>query len=78
MVHMNLIWTNPPNGTRGLNERFGCVSLFLTREMSYYLVTQHTCLLLSFVITGWPTNVASFVQLLFFRYPMAQWFLFST
>ena len=75
---MNLIWTNPPEGRRGPDERFGIVSLLLVREMSYYLVTQHTCLLLSFLITGWPHNVAGFVQLLFFRYTMAQWFLFST
>ena len=75
---MPLIWTNPPGGKRGIDERFGIVSLLLVREMSYYLVSGHTCLLLSFIITGWPTNVASLIQLLFFRYPMAQWFFFTT
>ncbi|KAF2164799.1 glycosyltransferase family 2 protein [Zasmidium cellare ATCC 36951] len=76
--HMPLAWTNPPNGKRGIDERFGIVSLLLVREISYYLVTQHTCLLLSFIITDWPRNPAELVRLLFFRYPMAEWFLFAT
>ncbi len=75
---MPLVWSSPPGRKRGVDERYGIVSLLLVREMSYYLVTQHTCLLLSFVITGWPVNAATFLQLLFFRYPMAQWFLFAT
>ena len=76
--HMPLIWTNPPNGKRGLDERFGVFSLLLIREISYYLVSQHTCLLLSFVITGWPNDAASLVRLIFFRYALSEWFLFST
>ncbi|KAJ9646314.1 hypothetical protein H2199_002363 [Coniosporium tulheliwenetii] len=78
LKHMPLVWNQPPTGKRRINERFGVLSLLLIREISYYLVTQHTCLLLSFVITGWPSNPAEFVKLLFFRYPMAQWFLFAT
>lgn len=76
--HMPLMWTNPPNGKRGMDERFGVFSLLFVRELSYYFVTQHTCLLLSFIITDWPHNVGEFVKLLFFRYPMAEWFLFAT
>lgn len=76
--HMPLLWTNPPNGKRGFDERFGVLSLLFVREISYYLVTQHTCLLLSFLITSWPHNVSEFVRLIFFRYPMAEWFFFAT
>lgn len=76
--HMPLVWNQPPSGKRGLNQRFGVLSLLLIREMSYYLVTQHTCLILSFIITGFPTSPGKLVQLIFFQYPMAQWFLFFT
>ncbi|KAK4994224.1 hypothetical protein LTR66_005694 [Elasticomyces elasticus] len=76
--HMPLIWSQPPTGTRGINERFGMLSLLPVREISYYLVTQHTCLLLSFIITCWPRNPTELVRLLFFRYPLAQWFFFIT
>ncbi|KAG9741053.1 hypothetical protein KCU73_g9032, partial [Aureobasidium melanogenum] len=34
--------------------------------------------LLSFIITGWPKNPAELVKLIFFRYPMAEWFFFAT
>ena len=78
-VHMPMTWNNPPDGKkRGFDERFGIVSLLLVREISYYLVTQHTCLLFSFVIVDWPHTVGEFVHLLFFRYPMAEWFFFAT
>lgn len=76
--HMSLIWTNPPDGKRTKAERLGLVSLLLIREMSYYLVSQHTCLLLSFVITDWPNSPGSLAKLVFFRYAMAEWFLFAT
>ena len=75
--HIPLIWTNPPIGKRTKRERMGLTSLLFVRELSYYLVSQHTCLLLSFVITEWPHDVPSFVRLIFFRYPMAEWFLFA-
>ncbi|KAH9819318.1 glycosyltransferase family 2 protein [Teratosphaeria destructans] len=45
---------------------------------SYYLGTLHTCLLLSFVIVDWSHNVDELVRLLFFRYPMSEWFFFAT
>lgn len=78
IVHTSLIWTNPPNGKRTKKERMGLVSLLFIRELSYYFVSQHTCLLLSFIITDWPHDVASLVRLIFFRYAMAEWFLFLT
>ncbi|EME41038.1 glycosyltransferase family 2 protein [Dothistroma septosporum NZE10] len=76
--HMPLLWTNPPNGKRTASERFGIISLLAIREISYYLVTLHTALLLSFIIVDWPTSVGAFVRLIFFRYPMAEWFFFAT
>ena len=78
IVHMPLLWTNPPDGHRKISERFGVLSLLFVREISYYLVSLHTCLLLSFVITDWPGSVPEFVNLIFFRYPLAEWFLFAT
>ena len=76
--HASLIWTNPPDSKRTKSERMGLVSLLFIRELSYYFVSQHTCLLLSFIINDWPHDVAGFVKLIFFRYPMAEWFLFAT
>ncbi|KAF1343805.1 nucleotide-diphospho-sugar transferase [Delphinella strobiligena] len=76
--HVSMIWKNPPGKKRTLSERYGLLSLLIVREISYYLVTQHTCLLLSFVIIGWPKNPKEFIKLIFFRYPLAEWFLFST
>lgn len=76
--HMPLLWTNPPDGKRKWNARFGILSLLFVRELSYYLVSQHTCLLLSFVIADWPRNPVDLVHLIFFRYPMAEWFFFAT
>jgi len=84
IVHMKLVWTNPPAGPDGVvkkrsgKERFGVLSLLLVREISYYLVTLHTCLLISFLITNWPHNVHEFVKLIFFRFPMSEWFFFAT
>ena len=78
IVHMPLLWNNPPEGHRKPSERFGILSLLFVREISYYLVSQHTCLLLSFLIVDWPGNATEFVRLIFFRYPLAEWFLFAT
>ena len=76
--HISLIWTNPPNGKRTSQERMGCFSLLFVRELSYYFVSQHTCLLISFIINDWPDSAHTFVKLIFFRYPVAEWFLFAT
>ncbi|ERF73967.1 hypothetical protein EPUS_05391 [Endocarpon pusillum Z07020] len=76
--HMPLVWNQPPSGRRGLDQRFGVLSLLLIREISYYLVTQHTCLIISFIITHFPKSSSQLVDLIFFQYPMATWFLFST
>jgi hypothetical protein len=73
-----MIWNNPPNAKRSIMERNGIFSLLVIREMSFYLVSQHTCLLISFVITNFPNNGSSLARLVFFQYPLAEWFLFST
>jgi hypothetical protein len=78
MRHLPLIWNNPPEGTRTLRERMGIFSLLVVRELSFYLVSQHTCLLVSFVITNWPQDGSGLAHLIFFQYPMAEWFLFTT
>lgn len=74
--HMSLICGNPPapRPKRTFAERYGLFSLLLFRELSYYFVSQHTCLILSFVINGWPSNVFEFIQLIWFSYPFAEWF----
>jgi cellulose synthase/poly-beta-1,6-N-acetylglucosamine synthase-like glycosyltransferase len=76
--HLPIIWNNPPNGKRTAMERMGIFSLLVTREASFYLVSQHTCLLLAFMITNWPDNAHELSRLVFFQYPMAEWFLFTT
>lgn len=76
--HLPLIWTNPPTGKRSAMERTGLFSLLITREMSFYLVSQHTCLLVSFVITDFPHSGNGLAHLVFFQYAMAEWFLFTT
>jgi hypothetical protein len=73
-----MIYNNPPNAKRSFMERNGIFSLLVIREMSFYLVSQHTCLLISFVITNFPNNGSSLARLVFFQYPLAEWFLFST
>ncbi|SMR46977.1 unnamed protein product [Zymoseptoria tritici ST99CH_3D1] len=76
--HMPLLWTNPPNGNRGFNERLGLFSLLFVREISYHLIAQHVCLLVSFLITDWPSDLSELVRILFFRYPTAGWFFWAT
>lgn len=73
-----MIWTDPPTKKRTWSERYGLISLLIVREISYYLVTQHTCLLISFIIVDWPKSTEAFVKLIFFKYPLAEWFLFAT
>ncbi|KAF2456993.1 N-acetylglucosaminyltransferas-like protein [Lineolata rhizophorae] len=60
---------------RNFRVRFGLISLLLIREWSYYLVTQYTCLVLSFLITKFPSTVAELARLVYFQYPVSQWLL---
>lgn len=74
--HLPLLWTNTPEGKgkRDIHERNGLFSLLFLRELSYYFVSQHTCLILSFIVNGWPHSVAGLVRLIWFQYPLAEWF----
>ncbi|KAJ4987805.1 glycosyltransferase family 2 [Stagonosporopsis vannaccii] len=58
---------------RDFTARFGVLSLLLIREASYYLVTQYTCLVLSFVIVKFPSSGEELWKLVYFQYPVSQW-----
>lgn len=58
---------------RSFTARFGVLSLLLIRESSYYLITQYTCLVFSFLITKFPSNLEDLSKLLYFQYPVSQW-----
>ena len=58
---------------RTMVNRFGLASLLFIRELSYYLVTQYCCLVLSILITSFPTRPAEVIRVLFFQYPVAYW-----
>ncbi|OKL55918.1 hypothetical protein UA08_08825 [Talaromyces atroroseus] len=77
--HMHLIWSRAPEGkTRTMRQRFGIMSLLFIRELSYYLITQYLCLVLSVVITRFPKSWHDLYVLVFFQYPIAWWlFIFS-
>jgi cellulose synthase/poly-beta-1,6-N-acetylglucosamine synthase-like glycosyltransferase len=74
MKHLKLAFNRPQCGQRTLTQRFGLLSLLLIRELSYYLVTQYCCLVLSIIITSFPTSGTLLLKLLFFQYPVAYWF----
>ena len=52
--HLPLAFTKSPAGNRDLTMRFGLFSLLFVRELSYYLVTQYTCLIASYVLLNFP------------------------
>ncbi|KAM3085435.1 hypothetical protein ACMFMG_002512 [Clarireedia jacksonii] len=58
---------------RNATTRFGLLSLLLIRELSYYLVSQYTCMMLSFLITGFPTTPRALKTLIFFEFPASEW-----
>jgi cellulose synthase/poly-beta-1,6-N-acetylglucosamine synthase-like glycosyltransferase len=76
--HVKMVYDKPmdplhPNYSRNFTARFGVLSLLLIREASYYLVTQYTCLVLSFLIVKFPTSGAELWKLVYFQYPVSQW-----
>ncbi|KAH6691149.1 nucleotide-diphospho-sugar transferase [Leptodontidium sp. MPI-SDFR-AT-0119] len=73
--HMNLIWCHSEveGKHRTPVQRFGLLSLLWIRESSYYLITQYLCLVISIVITDFPSTGAELYKLLFFQYPVAWW-----
>ncbi|KAJ9353831.1 CAZyme family GT2 [Paecilomyces variotii] len=73
MRHVILTFNKPTQGSRNKKMRFGLLSLLLIREMSYYLVTQYCCLVLSVIILHFPKNPIAFARLIYFQYPISQW-----
>ncbi|OCK77231.1 glycosyltransferase family 2 protein [Lepidopterella palustris CBS 459.81] len=76
--HLKMVYNKPQEPLhsdhgRSFTTRFGILSLLLIREMSYYLVTQYTCLVLSFVIVKFPTSGSALWKLVYFQYPVSQW-----
>ena len=69
-----MTWNKPSEGNRSLTVRFGLLTLLLIREISYYLVTQFTLLIVTFVILRFPTDPTALAQLIFFQYPVSAWF----
>lgn len=76
--HLKLAYAKPESEDRprDFRTRFGILSLLLIREWSYYLVTQYTCLVASFLITKFPRSGTDLFVLLFFQYPVAWWLFF--
>jgi cellulose synthase/poly-beta-1,6-N-acetylglucosamine synthase-like glycosyltransferase len=77
--HMKMVFNRVHNplreehNKRSFTARFGVLSLLLIRESSYYLVTQYTCLVVSFLITKFPSSGAELWRLVYFQYPVSQW-----
>jgi hypothetical protein len=53
--------------------RFGLFSLLFVREFSYYLVTQYTCLIASYVLLNFPITPAELAKTVFFEFPLSEW-----
>jgi cellulose synthase/poly-beta-1,6-N-acetylglucosamine synthase-like glycosyltransferase len=79
MRHMKMVYNGvqdplrEEHSKRSLTARFGVLSLLLIRESSYYLVTQYTCLVLSFLIVKFPSSGPELWKLVYFQYPVSQW-----
>lgn len=72
--HAKLAWNKPEEGNRRFCVRAGLVSLLGVRELSYYLVTQYTCLVINFIITDFPKSPQALARLVFFQFPISEWF----
>jgi len=72
--HFKLAYNQPEEGNRKFSVRAGIVSLLFVRELSYYLVTQYTCLVINFIIIGFPKSGAGLGRLIFFTFPVSEWF----
>jgi cellulose synthase/poly-beta-1,6-N-acetylglucosamine synthase-like glycosyltransferase len=72
--HAKLAWNNPEEGNRKVCVRAGIFSLLFVRELSYYLVTQYTCLVINFIIVDFPKSPVQLARLVFFQFPVSEWF----
>lgn len=79
MRHLKMVYSrvhdplHEEHKKRDLTARFGVLSLLLIREWSYYLVTQYTCLIFSFVLTKFPRSGPDVWNFVYFQYPVSQW-----
>jgi len=71
--HIPLAFTKSPAGSRDLTMRFGLFSLLFVREFSYYLITQYTCLIASYVLLNFPITPANLAKTVFFEFPLSEW-----
>ncbi|KAK8180234.1 nucleotide-diphospho-sugar transferase [Phyllosticta capitalensis] len=77
--HVKLAYNKSPDATpRRLKVRVGLLQLLAIREVSYYLVTQYTCMVAGFIVTKWPKNPMGLAKLIWFQYPVSIWFLVIT
>jgi cellulose synthase/poly-beta-1,6-N-acetylglucosamine synthase-like glycosyltransferase len=72
--HVKLAWNKPEEGNRKACVRAGIVPLLFVRELSYYLVTQYTCLVINFIVVDFPKSPTQFARLVFFQFPVSEWF----
>lgn len=73
--HIRLTVSKSPEGrNRNFTARFGLLSLLFIREWTYYLVTQYCCLVLSIVILDFPKSGSHLAHLIFFTFPLSEWF----
>lgn len=73
--HTVLAVNKAPAGKCVFTTRFGLLNLLVIREMSYYLVTQFTCLVCSFVCLNFPLAPAALWKTVFSQFPVSEWML---
>jgi len=77
MKHCALTFQKAAEGRRSPKSRFGILSLLLIREMSYYIVTQYTCLVFNMVLTEFPKSPVALAKFVFFPFPVSEWFFIT-
>jgi cellulose synthase/poly-beta-1,6-N-acetylglucosamine synthase-like glycosyltransferase len=77
--HSKLAFNSSTDGVlkRSFRNRLGLFSLLFIREWSYYLVTQYTCLVFSMLIINFPKSVSALGRLIFFQFPLSEWFFIT-
>jgi cellulose synthase/poly-beta-1,6-N-acetylglucosamine synthase-like glycosyltransferase len=74
--HSILTFNRAKEGKRVFTTRFGLLNLLVIRELSYYLVTQFACLVLSFLCLNFPRTPLAFWRTIFFQFPASEWMFF--
>lgn len=76
LKHSKLTFNKATHGERVFGTRFGLLNLLFIREMSYYLVTQFACLVISVISLNFPLTPSAFWTTIFFQYPVSEWMFF--